>query len=177
MTRFYLGVALVLGLTACQLASDSRFNEPFFYEHLQPGVSKVVLHQALTLPAQQARTYIQGGRALNRQEVHIQEANCEFEVRQLSPTATQIKPDTFVITRVVRDEELFSRTGAPLMVADMGNGADLFKFSTRSTVRSKMQPNVRYFTCSHMEHLSNGGDHLRYSQFLHTVGNVLSLGE
>lgn len=180
MWRNSVAVVVLVVLAGCQsLSSGSRYNEPFFYETVDAKTSKVVLHQALPVLAQQARTYIQGGVPVSNKEVNKQEANCEFEVRRLSPVATEIQPDTFKVTRVVRTEELFSRHDQPLLVASQGGGgvADLFKFATRLTLQSERQPNVVHFTCSHMEHLTNGGDHLRYSQFQQAAGKIVSVTE
>jgi len=175
MPRILIVCAVLFGLAGCQAGSYSRPQGPYFYEQVHSQVSKVVLRQPLTVPAQQVRTFIQGGRPVSNQEVYKQEANCQFEMRHLTQGATEIKPDEFTVTKVVRNEDLFSQL--PVMVAGMGGdgAADLFIFSTRLAVSSPKQPEVAYFTCSHMEHLTNGGTHLRYSQFLQAVGDVVKI--
>jgi len=178
MPRFLMVCAVLLGLAGCQVGNYTRAEGPFFYEQVHSQVSKVILREPLTIPAQQVRTYIQGGRPVSSREVQKLEANCQFEVRQYQQGAIEIKPDEFNVIKVVHSEDLFSRLGKPLMVASSTGGdgaADLFEFSTRLTLSSPRQPNVAYFTCSHMEHLTNGGDHLRYNQFLQAVGNVVKL--
>ena len=175
MLRLLLVGFGVFALSACQVGYNSRASGPFFFEQVRVG-GKVILHQPLTIPSQQVRAFVQGGRPVSIQQVYKQEANCQFETRQLAQGAMEIKPDEFMITKVVRTEELFSSLQRPLLVASMGDGAaDLYEFKTRLSVSSKKNPDVRYFTCSHMEHLSTGGDHLRYQQFLQAVGNVVTL--
>lgn len=176
MLRVLLVGLGMLALSACQVGYSSRVSGPFFFEQVRVG-DKIVLHQPLTIPSQQVRAFVQGGQPVSIQQVYKQAANCQFEIRQLAQGTLEIKPDEFMITKVVRTEDLFSGLQRPLLVASMGGdgAADLYEFKTRLSVSSKKNPDVRYFTCSHMEHLSTGGDHLRYQQFLQAVGKVVSL--
>jgi len=176
MKRWLPAIFAALGLPACQNLPAPESSGPFLFEKAAPPVSMIVLHQALTLPAQQARVHIQGGREVPRVEMNAYYPNCEFEVRHLTDRPLRIEPDEFKIIKVVYSEELFSQLGRRIIIASStgDGGGDTFKFLTRFYVKSDRQPDVTHFTCSYIEQASHGW-HMTFRQFQEAAGQVVSL--
>jgi hypothetical protein len=140
--------ALLLG--ACQQMPVTDENSPSM--RVQPG-SRIILHEALTVPAGHARVFLQGGKVVAKTKLKRYHPHCNFEVRQVSDGSLRIEPDTFLVTDVVTDEEEWVSREWPLRVAgwEMSGGAlDGPMMVTRLVhhrLDSPRQPQVMRLTC------------------------------
>jgi hypothetical protein len=108
----------VLLLTGCQSVSLQYTQSP----HKVPPVGTTLqLHEELIIPAGEASVMIQDGVIqpsswrLNQYRPH-----CEFELNSVSKTARHVPPQTFTVTRALRDYENVMRD-RPVQLAAQGH--------------------------------------------------------
>lgn len=142
------GCVLAAVLTGCQTLEDSNAA----YHQISEG-STLVLNQQLLIPAGSARISIQHGEVRPHGLVNEFYPYCEFEVRQVKPTAQAVEPDEFLIHRVKRrtyDVGLSPGTVASLGLSIGFSGADGPRQTFYATVlylHSEAQRNVLKLTC------------------------------
>lgn len=95
MLKIIPAIASLLLVAGC---SSMEIDNPGSDYYRPPAGSLVHLNQALTVPAQQTRVFIQHGKVVNGVDLYA--PHCNFEVRTLKPTPRQIEPGTFAVTRV-----------------------------------------------------------------------------
>lgn len=163
---------LSLTLAACQYIPPRDVNSPFFFP---PVGSQLRLTQPLTIPADDAGVFIQYGKPqysnwrLNQYYPH-----CDFEVYTRADHERIIQPDTFTVTRAVRETENVSL--APATVADIGSsaGPPHENYMTVLYLHSDKQPDVFRMTCQQWEDPSQG-DHLTVKQIRQALGDLFIL--
>lgn len=146
MQRWYLGGALVATLTiACAASPGER-------PARLPVGTTVVLNQPLTVPAGQARVFLQGGRVIERVRLRQYYPHCDFEIRQVSDGSAGIAPDRFTVTAVTEGEEpvVMRQTlhYAGLRLSDMQqDGVSMVSRYLHHWLHSPRQPQVLRLTC------------------------------
>ena len=133
-----------------------------------------VLSQAVEIPANSARIFIQHGKLTSRNGFDHSEQHCRIEVSTLSEHKQVLLPELFQITSVTTDEELIALTNSKplLLTANTANQNEtdyltyigMLGFSSQErpetmdlihiNLKSKKQPNIMRLTCAGS--LSNG---------------------
>lgn len=152
------GIALII--TGTLIAAGCSLTPPKHMMDIQKG-EVFILKQALTIPAEKARVYIQFGKAAAGFS-HF-EQHCRLEIKQLQDKMTVIQPDKFRISKVsIGEEQVASNRATPsIQLAFTGSALasnDNQRPETMDYVhlylRSAKQPNVLRLTCAGA--LSNG---------------------
>ncbi len=180
MKRYIVCCIFASVFTGCQTLED----KDAAYYQIREG-STLVLNQELQIPADAARISIQHGEVRPQGLVNEFYPYCEFEVRQVQPTAQPVKPDDFVIHQVghrVYNVGLSSGTTASLGLSIGLGGSDGPRQTFYATVlhlRSEKQPNVLKLTCESDQRSFPGiiyARHLTVSEIQGALGAVLTLG-
>ena len=146
LRRFSLLVPALL-LAAC--AAPVRDADAPYYR--VPINSLVTLNQALTVPAGQARVFLQHGKVVAKGKLDQYRPHCDFEVRMVSDGSERIEPDSFNVTRVeVGDDFVVSRATqvyAALVVINDANQPSMISPYVHHWLSSAHQPQVMRLTC------------------------------
>lgn len=132
--------------------------------------SELVLLKPLTIPANHASVKIQHGKLSQGRQLDKYFANCNFELKNISTSATVVQPEAFKIYKIKRDENyvLSEFVLYASVDADMGGDALAIEYSTEFYLTSPDQPRVFRMTCSHWENPSFP-EHLTVSQINSTL--------
>ena len=164
---------LVASLSGCAYQPPKDVNSTFYSP---PAGSKLQLHSALTIPANNTEVYIQDGKVISSYwSIDAYYPNCNFELRERAEVKRRVQPDTFTIFRVVRNTENVM-LGTPTVVASSssGNGAPNVDFMIIMDLHSERQPGVMRITCRQWEDPSDG-NHLSIVQIRKTLGDLFTL--
>lgn len=168
--------SLFLLLTACSTQSLTP-DSPYY---LLPAGSKLILRQALTIPPNEGRVYIQYGKVVTTKEKDDWHAHCWFLSWKVLDISQVIKPDTFVITHSQHLEDVVSNQ-SPIQYAALktdfsqqDGGPMALVYTTRTTIHSATQPNIRQFACSHWEDPLDA-KHLTVAQMQRTLGSIAEI--
>lgn len=164
------------------------------YYQIPPG-SQLVLHQALTIPANRARVYLQYGRVVSEKDKDRYQPNCWFLSWKLMETHQNIEPDTFVVVRSAKAED-YVKTVSNIKLAsrsirvESGSGASIgissgtgvfggdapmaTVFTTQLFIQSDKQPDIQMLECSHWDDPSSG-EHLTVQQIQDALGSFATL--
>jgi hypothetical protein len=157
-------------LGSCVHSHVGDEQSPFF---TPPAGSRLLLKQALTIPAEMVGVFIQGGRAVGNRDVDQYYPHCRLEVRERLDTAQTVEPDEFLVQRVRRDIEVVSNTpAAPLR--RVSHGPSFFVYRTLLDLKSARQPQVRILICQYWGHpaLDN---HLSIHDIRRALGELMVL--
>lgn len=94
----------LLTLITCFLAGCSGASNV----HPDPAYGRLILHQAVTIPAGAATLRLQYGRATASNAVQEQDPFCIFEIETVSATPQSVPPGSFPITDISRSATAFS---------------------------------------------------------------------
>lgn len=167
--RYALIVLLAL-VTACHATysgdETSRFYPP-------PAGSRLILKQRLTIPAETAGVFIQGGRAVSSREVNQYHPHCRLEVHERRDTSQTVDPDEFLVRRVRREVQTVSRPGL-LPAANTSGRTSFWIYRTLLDLQSPRQPQVRVLVCQHWGEPPLD-DHLSIRDIRRALGDVMTL--
>jgi len=163
--RFSLLLTL-LSLSACSLTPPKSMMD------VQAGYT-FTLKKPVTVPAHDARAFIQDGQITTHHGFNRYEQHCELEVKDLSRKPQVIQPGTFTITKVRIDSEAIASRQTPtvfyamndinpypnqtlrdlpahvnLADNDGGAGIDPTMDLVYLYLESKTQPNILRLTCA-----------------------------
>ena len=176
MSRF-LPLLVLLPLLACQTQSYAE-NSPYFRI---PVGSTVEVRQALTIPANTARVYIQYGKTTQYQKLDQYEANCWVLSWKLVPENQTIKPGNFIVTRLRELEDLVRYKNDMQFVRiknspyqNMNGGVTAVEYKTELTIHSSEQPDIRKLVCNHWEDPSDAR-HLSLAEIRTTLGDLITI--
>jgi len=142
----WIPLLLVVGACAHHYVGDE--SSP---SYAPPAGSRLLLKQPLTIPAETAGVYIQGGRAVAKVDQYY--PHCRLEVQERRDTEQHVEPDEFLVQRVRRDIEVVSNTEvAPLRRVSHDGGPSFFIYRTLLYLESARQPQVRLLICQHWGH-------------------------
>ena len=178
---------LSLTLAACQYVPPRDINSPFFSP---PAGSQLRLTRPLTIPANDAGVFIQYGKPqYSVWQPDQYYPNCDFELRTRASHERVVEPDTFTVTRTVREIENVmlppavvashdTGNGAPdenyMTAHDTGNGAPNENYMTVLYLHSDKQPDVFRMTCQHWE-APIDAQHLTIKQIRQALGDLFTL--
>ena len=163
---------LSLALAGCQYVPPRDINSPFFSP---PVGSQLRLTQPLTIPANDAGVFIQNGKPqYSGWQLDKYYPNCDFELRTRASYERVVEPDSFTVTRTVRETENVSLMPAIVAARIKHNGAPHENYMTVLYLHSDKQPDVFRMTCQHWEDPSQG-DHLTVKQMRQTLGELFIL--
>lgn len=172
--RLVLVVSVVL-LSGCQGLWQGYEVSP---EYRLPAGSKLVLLKDLSIPADSASIYLQGGRILPFGGVDLYHPHCKFELRTLKPAPQRVHADTFVIVKVRRESDYAQDTRVQWLagrgVMFMSDGPSPQMYATLIFLRSEAQPDVFRLTCGHWENPVDA-EHLTIGQICQVLGDVFTL--
>jgi hypothetical protein len=160
-------------LTACQSTTTRDINSPFF---APPIGSILVLNTEIDIPAGDLSVIIQDGKiqpsswALDRYK-----SNCDFELRDKFSGGNRIEPDSFRITRVVRETVNVMSTSTVVAGSSSGDGPPLEEYNTVMYLHSDKQRNVFRMTCRHWGDPATDAEYLSIVSIRQTLGNMFTL--
>ena len=176
--------SLVLLLTACA-TEPYPVSSPYY--QIPPG-SQVILKQALTIPPNQARSYIQYGKVIRAKDKEKYYPHCWFLSWKALDTAQTIKPDSFTVLKTQKFEEVI-QIHSPFMLASLhgsigtgfgigmnqdDGGPTAVEYSTQLTIHSDAQPDIRQFVCSYWEDPVDG-EHLTVAEIQKALGDIAQI--
>jgi len=177
MNRKYLTILFLvlsqLSLHACQSTVTQSLIHSF------APTAKLILNQDLTIPANTAGVFIQGGKVVSAVERDQYHPNCRLIVKDLRSTPQVVKADQFDIRRMQSYED-YVNTASPryatasnvLHLADGGPSPQ--NFAIVFYLSSTKQPNVTTLACAHWEDPSFA-KHLTPEQIRTTLGDIFTL--
>jgi len=173
--RILMILAFFLLLAACQ-TGPYPVTSPYF--QIPPG-SKLILKQALTIPPNAGRVYIQYGKVVTPKEKDDWHAHCWFLSWDVLETEQKIKPDTFIITHSQQQEDSVMRHTNLQYAMNGGLYNDLgvptaLIYTTEMRIHSDSQSAIRRFACSHWENPSDA-KHLTVKQMQQTLGSIVQI--
>ncbi len=147
----------IASLSSCQSwLEPSRVTTTDSYLFSVPGGSHIELLKPVTIPAEQARVYIQNGNLyLQQMDVNQYTPYCEFELYDLSPQPRTIQPDTFIIKQVL--DEMYTSTyrSQHLQTVTVNFSPMLTAYSTSYYLQSLQQPAVYRLSCLYWSDVSS----------------------
>ncbi|MDH3514774.1 MAG: hypothetical protein OEM83_07900 [Gammaproteobacteria bacterium] len=149
-------LALPLLFSSCHGRDESDENSPFF---VIPAGSRLVLHQAVTVPAFSAGAYLQGGSWIPWNQISRYHPYCKLELQQPMDSVQTVEPDEFVITRA--REELETQEGLEIRarVLELSSGR---------------QPHVHLLSCAIWQSPS-GGQPVSGRELRQALGGIFTL--
>lgn len=111
MPKTAVVVVAALLLAGCQQATVR--DEQSQYSRIPVG-SRLVLNEALSIPAGQARVFLQGGEIKQKTRLNQYYPHCNFEVRDVSDGTLRIEPGGFFVSEVREGEEMVVSREGPL---------------------------------------------------------------
>jgi hypothetical protein len=169
-----IGLISAASLSACdnsQAVKDE--NSPFY--SVSVG-STFTLNREITIQPDQTSVYLQFGKIELVRNLDFYKPHCKFELYTISEQARVVKPDTFVVTRIVDQREDVSRE-SPLY-AGLGMAYDTgpvnLTYSTAMYLESKKQPDVFRMDCKHWD-WPNIGEYLSINDMRQALGDYFTL--
>lgn len=163
---------LIICLASCAYQAPKDINSSYY---VPPVGSKLRLHSALIIPANDTQIRIQYGKVISSSwDLDAYYPNCNFELRKRAEVARTIQPDTFIISRVTRDTENVMLHSPRVVASSSGDGAPSVDYITIMDLSSARQPDVMRLTCQHWEDPSDSY-HLSIKQIRKTLGELFTL--
>lgn len=171
-------IPLFLALTACA-SGPYPVTSPYYYI---PAGSKVILKQELTIQPNAARVYIQYGHVVTPKEKDNFHAHCSFLSWKVLNVAQHIKPDTFIITKTEKYEDVVQNTASTKQIASIRLAFGMFTsgapmaliYKTKLTLHSETQPDIRRLICEHWEN-PDDAYHLTVAQMQQALGDIAEI--
>lgn len=162
-------------LSSCQtsavLDEDSPLRPP-------PPGSRLILNQAISIPAHSAHVVLQGGRVVSDKNINHYHPNCRLEVQKLSDSPQTLQPDEFVVRRARQETRTAWHGDQPRFArrvsSDSNGGPSFFMYQTIFELQSVRQPQVRWMTCEQWGDPAIG-QHLTLREIRKALGDVMRL--
>jgi hypothetical protein len=169
-----VGVLLVLLLTACESSQTVRDEDSQYYS--VPLGSTFTLNTGITIQPNFTSTYFQFGNIEPVGNIDFYKPHCKFELYTISEQARQVRPDTFVVTRIVDQSEDVSVEWPRYVALTMGayDGPVHLTFSTTMYLESSMQPDVFRMTCKRWDWPAIG-EYLSINEMRQALGDYFTL--
>ena len=163
MTRFLTLWCLSLLIAACQ-------SPPQVDAHT-PAITKVTLKQDFPIRPDRSNEYIQGGEIRPYESIEQYYTHCKLELREIADNERIIKPQTFNVTRIYRQEEFVGFR--KMMLAGDGDSG-LIMSTTYLFLQSEKQPDIFRLSCMRQDE-SFYARHVTIEEMRDTLGNLISL--
>jgi len=163
---------LVASFNGCAYQAPKDISSSYY---APPVGSKLQLHSALIIPANDTQVRIQDGKVISSSwDLDAYYPNCNFELHTRAEVARTVQPDTFMISRVIRDTENVMLHSPRVVARSSENGAPNVDYITIMDLSSPRQPDVMRLTCQHWEDPSDSY-HLSIRQIRKTLGSLFTL--
>ncbi len=178
MHRRILAMAALaaLAITACdnrQLVKDQ--DSPFYSI---PVGSRFTLNRELTIQPDHTSVFLQNGDPAADSNVDFYKPHCIFELFSISNKARVVRPDTFVVTKIVDQSEDVATSWPTFAALGMGivfgDGPVHLTFSTTMYLESRIQPDVYRLTCQRWD-WPNIGEYLSINEMRQALGDYFTL--
>lgn len=171
--KFFLLVFVTLLGYGCDYRPVKDESSEFY---VIPVGSALVLNVEVVIPPDQVSVLIQNGMVQHHANVDFYKPNCKFELYSISENARLVKPDYFLIKKVVDENEYSglresyyaSRT---MLVTDE---PETITYATVMYLHSDIQPDVYRMTCKHWESVVDDR-FLSVSAMRKAMGDIVSL--
>jgi hypothetical protein len=176
MNNFILAVALLslALLSACDNSQVVRDENSQFFS--VPLGSTFTLSREITIQPDNTSVYLQNGKIELVSNVDFYKPHCKFELYTISEQARVVKPDTFVVTRIVDQREDVSIKWPHYAGLGMarGDGPIHLTFSTTMYLESKIQPDVFRMNCKRWDWPAIG-EYLSINEMRQSLGDYFTL--
>ena len=167
-------VCVSMQLVACATGPVDPENSPFY--NIPVGTS-VVLHQALTIPADKAAVFIQNGEVKTFRDIDKYYPHCKFEVSTIKESNQTIQPDTFIIHKSTTDEHVqLNQSMFRHVSLNGGDGPPFIEMYRLMYLRSEKQPDVFRLSCG-IWAISPNYYQLTVKEVRHALGKLMTLKE
>jgi hypothetical protein len=160
-------------LAACESQPIKDENSQFYSV---PLGSRFTLNNEITIPPDNTSVFLQFGKTLASKEVDFYKPHCKFELFTISTEARVVKPDAFVVIRIVDQREDVSITLPTYAGLSMsyGDGPLHLTYSTAMYLESKIQPDVFRMDCKRWDDPAIG-EYLSINEMRQALGDVFTL--
>ncbi|MGB5517335.1 MAG: hypothetical protein WBO73_02565 [Gammaproteobacteria bacterium] len=168
-----LGLCTAGLLAACESQTIKDENSQFYSV---PLGSRFTLNREITIPPDQTSVYLQYGKTVASRDVDFYYPHCKFELYTISTEGRLVKPDSFVVIRIVDKREDVSvtlPTYAGLSLS-YGDGPLHMTYSTAMYLESKIQPDVYRMDCKRWDDPAIG-EYLSINEMRQALGDVFTL--
>ncbi len=167
-----LGLFALLALSACQSTPLAREESPYY---TVPAGSRLILHKDLTIPAERAGVYIQGGMVMGWTEINSYHPHCNLVMRRVADAPQTVRAGEFVVVKVRRQNLSAVRPGAQYAQLFADGVPSHWVYATVMDLRSTDQPEVISLTCQHWESPPPAPQHLTIRQIRAALGELFTL--
>ena len=174
MNKYLLLAALSTALITAACESQNVRDEDSQFFSVPLG-STFTLNREITIQPDQASVYLQNGKLGAARDVDFYKPHCKFELYTISTGARVVKPDTFVVIRIVDQSEDVSIAWPIYAGLGMaGDGPTHLTFSTTMFLESKIQPDVFRINCKRWDDPVIG-EYLSVSEMRQALGDYFTL--
>ena len=169
-----IGLLSAALLSACDNSQVVKDENSQFYS-VSPG-STFTLNREVTIQPDNTSVYLQNGKIEPVKNIDFYKPHCKFELYTISEQARVVKPDTFVVTKIVDQSEDVSTkwpTYAGLGMA-FGDGPVHLTFSTTMYLESSLQPDVFRMNCKRWDWPATG-EYLSINEMRQALGDYFTL--
>lgn len=161
-------------LAACSSSQTVKDEDSPFYS--VPLGSTFTLNLEITIQPDQTSVYLQNGKIEPVGNVDFYKPNCKFELYTISEQSRLVKPDTFVVIRIVDQIEDVSTKWPVYAGFGMahGDGPINLTFSTTMYLDSKIQPDVYRMECKRWDWPAIG-EYLSINEMRQALGDYFTL--
>jgi hypothetical protein len=166
MTRFLVLCYTSLLLAACQSlppvnSTDTR----------APAITTVTLKQDFPIRPDRSNEYIQDGEIRPYETITEYYPHCKLELREIADIERIIKPETFNVTRIYRQEEFAGFR--KMMLAGDGDSGQIMS-TTYLFLQSEKQPDIFRLSCMRLDE-SFYARHVTINEMRDTLGDLMTL--
>ncbi len=176
MNKFILSIGLIPAalLTACDNSQVVKDEDSQFYS-VSVG-STFTLNREITIQPDQTSVYLQFGKIELVKNIDFYKPHCKFELYTISEQARLVKPDTFVVTRIVDQKENVATKATAYAGLEMTHvdGPLILTFLTAMYLESRMQPDVYRMTCKRWD-WPVLGEYLSINEMRQALGDYFTL--
>ena len=169
----FLVLTSALLLVACESQVIIDVNSQFYSV---PLGSEFVLNRDISIPADNTSAYLQYGKLVASRDVDFYKPHCKFELYTISTKARVVKPDTFVVIKIVDQREDVS-VAAPRYAGlgfSYGDGPLHLTYSTAMYLESNIQPDVFRLDCKRWDDPAIG-EYLSINEMRDALGDYFTL--
>ena len=141
-----------------------------------PLGSTFILNQEVTVQPDQTSVYLQNGKIEPVKNIDFYMPHCKFELYTISERARVVKPDSFVVVRIVdqiEDVSIGRPSYAGLVIA-RDTGPVHLTYSTTMYLESKIQPDVFRMNCKQWDEPALG-KYLSINEMRQAIGDYFTL--